>query len=234
MPPSLEKVKQITKAIAVFIAKDWRPYSVMENQGFRALLHTLEPRYTIPSQRYFTNTAMPTLYNQTKTDVMASLLRVGDAWTSVATKSFVTLNAHHITDNWKLKSHVLQTRVMNERHTGANVAELLNLPLHKLKIDCSTNWNSAYDMVSRFLEQQPAIIGTLLSPLVRQSESDLYTLTEADVTNAEDFIAALKPMKDATSVMSEEVTSLFLWLLLCKLNYLIRQRTVLGLAGCLH
>lgn len=59
-------------------------------------------------------------------------------------------------------------------------------------------------MVSRFLEQQPPITATLLSPLVRRSESDLCTLTETDVTNAEDVIAALKPVKDATSVMSEE------------------------------
>ncbi|XP_049918265.1 E3 SUMO-protein ligase ZBED1-like [Epinephelus moara] len=59
-------------------------------------------------------------------------------------------------------------------------------------------------MVSRFLEQQPAITATLLSPLVRRAESDLCTLSETDVTNAEDVIAALKPMKDATSVMSEE------------------------------
>lgn len=56
LPPSSEKAKRITKAIAAFIAKDLRPYSVVENQGFRALLHTLEPRYTIPSRRYFTDT----------------------------------------------------------------------------------------------------------------------------------------------------------------------------------
>lgn len=40
--------------------------------------------------------------------------------------------------------------------------------------------------------------------MVRQSELDLCTFTEADVTNAKEVIAALKPMKDATSVTSEE------------------------------
>ncbi|CAM4511391.1 unnamed protein product [Leuciscus chuanchicus] len=82
--------------------------------------------------------------------------------------------------------------------------QCLGLNNHKLITDVSTRWNSAYDMVERFLEQQPAICATLLSPEVRRGESDLCTLTETDVTNAEDAVRALKPMKDATTLMSEE------------------------------
>ncbi|KAJ4931091.1 hypothetical protein JOQ06_025390 [Pogonophryne albipinna] len=59
-------------------------------------------------------------------------------------------------------------------------------------------------MVERFLEQQPAICATLLSPEVRKGQSDLCTLNETDVSNAKDAVSALKPMKDATTLMSEE------------------------------
>ncbi|XP_065096446.2 E3 SUMO-protein ligase ZBED1-like [Paramisgurnus dabryanus] len=297
LPPGSERAKRITKSIATFIAKDLRPYSVVENQGFCAMLHTLEPRYNVPSRRYFTDTAIPKLYNETKNEVMESLKKAGriavtcDAWTSIATESYVTVTAHFITDEWQLASHVLQTREVNESHTGANIAELLKnvteewqitkkdlvlvtdnasnmavaaelckflhvkcyahtlnlasqralklptvsrllgrvrrittyfhrsttakhqfeekqillgLPKHKLKIDVSTRWNSAYEMVDRFLEQQPAVCAALLSPQVRRGESDICTLTEADISNAEDIIKALKPMKDATVLMSEE------------------------------
>ena len=48
-----------------------------------------------------------------------------DAWTSIATESYVTVTAHFITDEWQLASHVLQKRAVNESHTGANIAELL-------------------------------------------------------------------------------------------------------------
>lgn len=41
---------------------------------------------------------------------------------------------------------------------------LLNLPWCKLKTDVVTTWNSALDMLYRFLEQQPAISAALLSP----------------------------------------------------------------------
>ncbi len=59
-------------------------------------------------------------------------------------------------------------------------------------------------MVGRFLEQQPAICPTLLSIQVRRAESDIWTLSEADVTVAEDVMKTRKPTKDATALMSEE------------------------------
>ncbi|XP_035981398.1 zinc finger BED domain-containing protein 1-like [Fundulus heteroclitus] len=59
-------------------------------------------------------------------------------------------------------------------------------------------------MLEHFLEQQPAISATLLSQDVRRNEKDLCTLTEEDVTTAEDLVWVLKPMKEATLVMSED------------------------------
>ena len=56
-------------------------------------------------------------------------------------------------------------------------------------------------MVDRFLEQQPAVCAALLSPQVRKGESDICTLNETDISNAEDLVKALKPMKDATTLI---------------------------------
>lgn len=56
----------------------------------------------------------------------------------------------------------------------------------------------------RVLEQQPAICATLLSNEVRKAEKEIFTLTETDITCAEEILKALKPMKDATLVMSED------------------------------
>ncbi len=57
-----------------------------------------------------------------------------DAWTSISTDSYVTITAHYITDECKLAACVLQMRAMNESHTGANVAELLQSVANKWKI----------------------------------------------------------------------------------------------------
>ncbi|XP_067248449.1 E3 SUMO-protein ligase ZBED1-like isoform X2 [Chanodichthys erythropterus] len=83
---------------------------------------------------------------------------------------------------------------------------MLDLPHHKLIKDVAVRWNSAYEMLSRFLEQQPAICASLLSPEVRKSVSDICTLNEMEISNAEDVVKALKPMLVATNVMCEERT----------------------------
>ena len=37
----------------------------------------------------------------------------------------MTITAHHISPDWELRSHVLQTRIFNESHTGKNIGALL-------------------------------------------------------------------------------------------------------------
>lgn len=82
--------------------------------------------------------------------------------------------------------------------------KILNLPAHKLVTDGVTRWNSTLEMLERFLEQRPASSAALLSPEVRRSDSNLCSLTEADITDGEDIVKALKPLKAATLFMSEE------------------------------
>ena len=80
----------------------------------------------------------------------------------------------------------------------------LNLPIHKLKNDCPTRWNSSYDMLHRFLEQQPAILSVLLVHSVRKSQKDFCRLTDEDITNMEELVQALKVLKQVTVAIIEE------------------------------
>nr|XP_033467746.1 zinc finger BED domain-containing protein 1-like [Epinephelus lanceolatus] len=109
----------------------------------------------------------------------------------------------------RLLARVRRIATFFHRSTTANhilkeKQKLLQLPAHKLTVDVVTRWNSALDMLERFLEQQPAIFATLLSQDVRRNEKDLCTLTEEDVTIAEDLVRVLKPVKEATLAMSED------------------------------
>ncbi|XP_060764594.1 E3 SUMO-protein ligase ZBED1-like [Neoarius graeffei] len=81
---------------------------------------------------------------------------------------------------------------------------LLALPQHKLITDVAVRWNSAYEMLARFLQQQPAVCAALLSPEVRKSTTDICTLNETDISNVEQVVQALKPMLVATNIMCEE------------------------------
>ncbi|XP_056308106.1 zinc finger BED domain-containing protein 4-like [Danio aesculapii] len=73
-------------------------------------------------------------------------------------------------------------RSTTANHMLKEKQRLLQLPEHKLMTDVVTRWNSAHDMLERFLEQQLAICATLLSSEVSKTEKDLCTLTESDVT----------------------------------------------------
>ena len=48
------------KIAEMWIALDCQPYSV-DDIGFGALIHALEPRYNIPSLRYFSETVIPSV-----------------------------------------------------------------------------------------------------------------------------------------------------------------------------
>lgn len=156
LPAGSERAKKITNAVVYFICKDIRPYSIVENEGFRYMLNTLEPRYVIPTRRYITDTAVPKLYEEVKQEVVESLSKAErvaltcDVWTSRATESYVTITSHYISDQWKLVSHVLQTRVMYESHSGSNIADLLGNAVEE--------WN--------ITEKDPAIVTDNASNMV--------------------------------------------------------------------
>nr|XP_055038565.1 E3 SUMO-protein ligase ZBED1-like [Misgurnus anguillicaudatus] len=88
--------------------------------------------------------------------------------------------------------------VLQEKQT------LMDLPKHKLIQDIITRWNSSFEMLERFLEQQPAIMATLMSKDLRKGVTDVCTLSESDIANMDDIVQLMGPVKIATTLMCEE------------------------------
>lgn len=293
---SSDRAKAVTNAIGVFIAADLRPYSVVENEGFKHMMKVIEPRYEVPSRPHFSQKVMPALYEKVKTAVIHDLANASaialttDTWTSRATESYLTVTAHHITPDWNMVSHVLQTRPLYEQHTSTNLAgelkqavlewklerpgtiipvttdnarnivnsvseaglgpqigcfahtinlasqkatglnqvsrvlgrvrrivsffhhsttaahileskqEMLDLPKHTLIHDVTTRWNSSYDMLERYIEQQAAVFSALRENALKKNK-DITTLSDQDVRIAEEVIEVL------TTLMNTESTS---------------------------
>ncbi len=68
-PANSDRAQKITNAIAIFMALDMRPFSVVENEGFKYLLSVLEPRYLLPSRAHFSQNVLPKLQEKTKAKV---------------------------------------------------------------------------------------------------------------------------------------------------------------------
>ncbi|XP_078016760.1 E3 SUMO-protein ligase ZBED1 [Epinephelus lanceolatus] len=97
----------------------------------------------------------------------------------------------------------------------------LELPQHKLITDVQTRWNSTYEMLVRYLEQQAAVAAALSSPEIRRNAREIDTLCYTDVSDTEDIVKLLKPLKTATTVVCDEkepTVSLIL-----PLKYMIEQ-----------
>ena len=84
-------------------------------------------------------------------------------------------------------------------------AGLLQLKAAKLKVDVCTRWNSAYEMLSRFLYLQDAIVAVIRSKdLSYLKERDVTNLNDEETAAAHELEAFLKPLKDMTTYMCHE------------------------------
>ncbi|KAF3842706.1 hypothetical protein F7725_001555 [Dissostichus mawsoni] len=92
----------------------------------------------------------------------------------------------------------------NDVTTAAHVLEqkqeMLHLPKHRLINDVATRWNSSYEMVERYLEQQSAVY----SALSALKNKDIANLTDQEVRVAENMIEIMKPLKTVTTILSTE------------------------------
>ena len=54
----------ISERIARMIALDLQPFSIVEDRGFKELVLYFDPRYTMPSRKYFSETVIPGMYDR--------------------------------------------------------------------------------------------------------------------------------------------------------------------------
>ena len=85
------------------IARDFQPHLLVEDAGFILLVHVLEPRYHIPSHKYFHETVIPDIVNTIESKIKAKLQGINyisfttDIWSSeVNGDSLLSFTAHWV------------------------------------------------------------------------------------------------------------------------------------------
>ncbi len=107
---------------------DMVPLYTVEKDGFRRMIKTLDPRYVIPSRKYFSQTAIPNLYQQHRAKLEVDLATIPhfaattDTWFSRSMEPYLSLTVHFISDDWVLRSHCLQTSYFPDDHIGKLLA----------------------------------------------------------------------------------------------------------------
>ncbi|GAA6096348.1 zinc finger BED domain-containing protein 1-like, partial [Tachysurus ichikawai] len=130
---------EITRAITVYLCKDMVPFQTVERRGFKAMIRAIDPRYEVPSRKYFTETGMPKLYAELRENVEKELCDLKyfatttDLWSSRTMEPFLSLTIHYITDDWNLGSWCLQTSYFPAEHTAEEIAQGLKEGVLKKK-----------------------------------------------------------------------------------------------------
>ena len=130
--------QRITHFIAEMMALDCQPFSIVEDQVFVRLLNHLQPRYQLPSRKYFSSTMIPQLYDSCKKtlqkvmEAQSFIALTSDIWSSRGHDSVISFTAHFITDKFIRGHCLLQASKFNERHTGDNIATMYS--------DCVCEW----------------------------------------------------------------------------------------------
>ena len=122
------------------IAVDNQPFCLVEDIGFTHLLHTLEPRYKLPSQKYFSERVIPSMIATMHDSISTKLCDINDfsftpdIWsTNVASDLLLSFTAHWITNDFQEMSAVLNLKLLEGSHTGVHLCNQYN--------DILLNWN---------------------------------------------------------------------------------------------
>ena len=94
------------------IAIDCQPVSIIDHKGFKSLVGILEPKYQLPSRKYFSETVIPSIALRIRVNIASQLQKgaeyvsfTSDAWSSdVNSDSLLGFTAHWVDSDFHRQS----------------------------------------------------------------------------------------------------------------------------------
>jgi hypothetical protein len=127
---SLTKKETIDELIINYIINKMAPLDTVDDLDFRKLINYFEPYYQFMSTKSLKK-KITDIYEERKLklfETMKSLISVSidfDCWTSLANDSYITVNCHGLTNDWKLFCFNLGTKHIEDSHTSENLKVLI-------------------------------------------------------------------------------------------------------------
>ncbi len=123
------RYKCLTAAVTQYLVEEMVPLNTVEKPAFKSMLQKFDKQYELPGKTYFSETAVPKMYNTVKTSIKMELMNVDyfsattDMWSSVNMTPYMSLTVHYLSMEWTLKSRCLETVFMPENHTSDNISD---------------------------------------------------------------------------------------------------------------
>lgn len=139
-PLNVRKSEELDRQLIKMIAKEYQPFSLVEDAEFKKFIYMLYPGYTLPTRKTVSSTLLPKYFNATSTIVAESVERADavcittDSWSSFNNDSFIAVTVHFIDENTKLQCYLLECINYTQSHTASNLAQFLSDVFYKWKI----------------------------------------------------------------------------------------------------
>ncbi|XDV34174.1 hypothetical protein PO909_004366 [Leuciscus waleckii] len=179
----------VNEALVNMVIKDSQPFSIVDDDGFRELLHVLDPTYVIPTRKAL-KVMVDHKYKEAKEKAREQLQKVAaisltsDMWTSLNMDAYLAVTCHFIDDNDKLCTILLGVEHFPNSHTAENLAaghiKLMEEWGIKDKVKCLVT-DAAANMIAcvRSLNVRHAIcIAHALNLIVKKSFDDISTFND--------------------------------------------------------
>ncbi|KAK0131747.1 Zinc finger BED domain-containing protein 4 [Merluccius polli] len=148
IPNNSVKAMKITDKVLEFIVLDGLPMSSVEKLGFQRLMDHLEPRYNIPSRKYFSETALQEKFKKSCELLSKEIKDIDflsfttDIWSSeVCPMSLLSLTVHWFDTHMTPRSAALQAKNFPGSHNSDRISAAIkamldewNIPLNKVHV----------------------------------------------------------------------------------------------------
>ncbi|CAB5381884.1 unnamed protein product [Rhizophagus irregularis] len=199
------------KFIIRWIVKNDLPFTCVESEDFCNMIFLLHKDAFIPSADTIKNYIM-TSFNDSQKKVASILQNTSskisftiDAWTSSNNFSFLGITAHWVTENWKLKSFLLDFIKLEGPHSGANIKDAFLKSLKNFNIE-SKILGVTTDNASNNVTFLKAVESNLSQKYIYYDSEDKHVRCLAHVINlaAQQVLTTLKATDNDES-SNEEV-----------------------------
>jgi hypothetical protein len=133
--------KYITTKLTQWVAADLQPFTIVEQEQFRELVHTLDPYYNLPCRQTLKE-EVNLLFSQRKSNIKSEINNLTskvalttDIWSSTYNNTaFLGITMHCITNDWKIKKCLLNFISIEGSHSAALILTKLTDVLQEFNI----------------------------------------------------------------------------------------------------
>ncbi|ROL48341.1 Zinc finger BED domain-containing protein 1 [Anabarilius grahami] len=117
--------RELTEAVTRFLAKDMMPVNTVSREGFVSLINKLDRRYQLPSRNYFSQVAVPQMYDMREDNFELKACCLGVVYFPEShTSENIAYGLREVLASWNLKE---ENQVSITTDNGANVVKATEL-----------------------------------------------------------------------------------------------------------